>query len=330
MAIILTEKGERGTRFFFLKFPSEEVADYWVNGDNPTGKRCVAVYFGSKNAEERRSEWKSNRLGGSERQGGLDDFFSACETSHEDTVFVVFLHDDVAFLRPTSKIQDLSEDWRRSYNATWGRTVHDGKEEFPKICETEEVKRTPRWKLPYVLATSNADQGLNRRTCTRYSKTFHLNALRRVFNQQIERPTDARILLENLGPIELETLVFLNLHHRGIFSPANRGSTIKGVDILAYTENRDHVGIPELSPVTFKKSPTRFQIKHTVATIPANDDDYDYLVALEAPSSPKLLDGGWVMRATSTQDDCYQWLKNTLSWTGWSSEEWDEIRKKYR
>ena len=102
------------------------------------------------------------------------------------------------------------------------------------------------------------------------------------------------------------------------------------MDILAYTENRDPVGFPELNPVTFKKSPTRFQVKHTVATTPANDEDYDYLVALEAPSSPKVLDGEWIMRATSTQDDCYQWLKNTLSWTSWNNEEWDEIRTKYR
>src|SRR6266480_1499158 len=310
-------------RFYFLKFPDDDIADYWTSGNNPTGEKCVAVYFGDAKAQEIREKTVADKLELGQRRGGLNTFFTACELAPGQTAFVVFQDEHVRFLKPKSEVQDLSDAWRNEYNKRWTRQAQvDGKEQYPKVCYTIEMKHLVRWQLPYVLATSDADQSLNRVTCRQYSKPCHLNALKRVFGQALPRPNDARSLLENLGPIELETLVFLIFHHRGLFCPANRGSTIKNVDILVYHWDRPSGDFPGLGPVRFNEQATMFQVKHGSASVPKN---IDYLVTLHGPSDPKVLDGEWLMRATTTNDDCFQWLKNALSWTGWSGAVWDEV-----
>ena len=330
--------------FYFLKFPSAAISEYWTSPKNPTGKACVAVYFGDTNASEIRGRvfskiprsenvsWLNLKLNSNHAGwNGLEAFFTACEQIPENNLFVVFHQEEVLFLKPVSKIEDLSEDARNEYIKRWGGGHHSPP--WPKICYVDEVfprgdnKRYVRWELPFVLATSNANQSFNRGTCRRYTQVFHLNALWSLFGKTVSSPKEAKDVLHNLGPIELETLLFLNLHHRGHFCPANRGSTIPDVDIVV--ENRATALIEDhgLDQVKFDKVATTFQVKHDVDSIP--DNGVDYVVALRGPSHPKLRDARWLMKATATNEKCFRWVRNALWWTGWSSQTWEAIQSDY-
>ena len=109
--------------FYFLKFPNADISRYWTSANNPTGKACVAVYFGDTKATEIRDRifskmprsenvsWLNSKLETKHsRWNDLEAFFAACEQTRENNLFVVFHQDEVLFLKPTSKIEDLNEE----------------------------------------------------------------------------------------------------------------------------------------------------------------------------------------------------------------------------
>ncbi len=60
---------------------------------------------------------------------------------------------------------------------------------------------------------------------------------------------DYHKLIELLSPYELETLVFLILKNEGLFVPAWRGGTQKGVDIIARNLRDEYI---KISPIIFE------------------------------------------------------------------------------
>ncbi len=62
-----------------MKFPNQAIEDYWISGLNPTGEKCVAIYFGDTKAQEIRDKIAVGKLELGQRGGGLDTFFTACE-----------------------------------------------------------------------------------------------------------------------------------------------------------------------------------------------------------------------------------------------------------
>jgi len=344
-------------RFFFLKMVSEPITRYWL-GLNESGPKFpdtphLAVYFGSTRAEDIRKrvndgkafseqdikDWLKDNEGGTNWED-LRNFFLACERDHEEVVIVVFTSDQVFFLEPDGAgIRDLETRELKEHLEYLKRLSRDdrrvlyGKEDFqkPKVCKVRGFKYKYKWDTPFVLATSNAYRGLNQRTFREYKCVGHRDAISHCLELDFKKPENGEELLIHLGPVELETLVFLNFHERGFHVPANRGSTIPDVDIVVKSPNTDLWNDDLFSRVIHRNNRSLFQVK-----IEAKRSDYRdlkkklpdaNLITLTHPKdrTKGWLGPDWLLRLMSEAERCRERLETELEWLGLNEDEWRKL-----
>ncbi len=123
-------------------------------------------------------------------------------------------------------------------------------------------------------------------------------------------------LIELLSPYELETLMFLILKNKGLFVPAWRGGTQKGIDIIARNLTKKQI---KISRVTFEpedkpENSRTFQVKRKVKEC---NKDANWTVAAEYyGNNPNVLDANWLLEQIKSekQQETRKWLIDSLDW----------------
>lgn len=131
-------------------------------------------------------------------------------------------------------------------------------------------------------------------------------------NEQLDKPKNASELMSFLSPYELETLVFLILKNAGLFVPAWRGGTQKGIDIIAKNLTPSSI---EIFPIIFKsKSSFTFQVKRRVKE---RSKEANYTVATEYyGTDERVLNAEWLLRQiqNKNQSETKNWFTHSLNW----------------
>ncbi|HJH26417.1 MAG TPA: hypothetical protein C5S37_06490 [Methanophagales archaeon] len=188
---------------------------------------------------------------------------------------------------------------------------------IPKIMSVKHCNGDnngyPIAEVPHVLATLPCNQRYTRGTCRKIDAEKDwgaIQAIKHVLDQKKIIVSEDK-LIELLSPYELETLVFLILKNAGLFVPAWRGGTQKGIDIIARNFLRDkYVKIPRVifEPRGKPKDSFTFQVKKYMDEIPGKVDA-DFLVVAKIgkddkiPESirEKILDAKWLLELIKSE-----------------------------
>ena len=192
---------------------------------------------------------------------------------------------------------------------------------IPKTMLVKNIKKYEIANVPHVLATLPTSQRYAQGTCRKIEDDDkNLGAIRAInyvlSGQKIEVKEDYK-LIELLSPYELETLVFLILKNAGLFVPAWRGGTQKGIDIIGRNKTKSQIKLP---PVTFEPGKGKtFQIKKSIRKIGEVLDKADFIVNVDTNingKADKMLDAKWLLKQIKSekQQETKEWLINSLDW----------------
>lgn len=194
---------------------------------------------------------------------------------------------------------------------------------IPKIMPVKNIKKYEIANVPHVLATLSTSQRYTRGTCRKIDAKNDWGATQAInyvlSGQKIEVKEDYK-LIELLSPYELETLVFLILKNAGLFVPAWRGGTQKGIDIIGRNKTKSQIKLP---PVTFEPGKGKtFQIKKSIRKIREVLDNADFIVTVDPningkADKDKILDAKWLLKQIKSEkppQETKEWLKKSLDW----------------
>jgi hypothetical protein len=193
---------------------------------------------------------------------------------------------------------------------------------IPKIMPVKNIKKYEIANVPHVLATLPTSQHYTQGTCRKIDAKKDWGAIQAIkhvlSNQKIEvTAEDYHRLIELLDPYELETLVFLILKNAGLFVPAWRGGTQKGIDIIGRNKTESQIKLP---PVSFEPGKGKtFQIKKSICKIGEVLDKADFIVNVDTNingKADKILDAKWLLKQIKSkkQRETKEWLINSLDW----------------
>jgi len=209
------------------------------------------------------------------------------------------------------------------HNLTKAKIRKNGKiEQLPKYMPVKlDVKPFEIGKVPHVLATLSCNQSFGRHTCVEIKEKDHLGAFWAakclLGNQPHISIPDLSVFtpeafLSLLGPYELETLLFLVLHNKGLFVPSWRGGTLKDVDIIAKNKTGKPIMVGDIEFLSGESK--TFQVKRGKVREPVNAD---YIVALSSTvknNKERILDAEWLLKRVKEQHETKQWLRYLLDW----------------
>lgn len=208
------------------------------------------------------------------------------------------------------------------HNLTKAKISQNGKiEHLPKYMPVKDVKPFEIKTVPHVLATLSCNQSFSRHTCVEIKEKDQLGAywaikclLRNQPRISIPNLSDftPKKFLSLLGQYELETLLFLVLHNKGLFVPSWRGGTLKDVDIIAQNKTDKPIKVGDIEFETLESK--TFQVKRGKVRKPINAD---YTVALSSQTEnnkEKIRDAKWLLERVEEQYETKQWLRDLLDW----------------
>ena len=208
------------------------------------------------------------------------------------------------------------------HNLTKAKISKNGKiEQLPKYMSVKDVKSFEIKKVPHVLATLPCNQSFGRHTCIEIKKEDQQGAywaakclLGNQPNISIPNLSDftPEKFLSLLGQYELETLLFLVLHNKGLFVPSWRGGTLKDVDIIAKNKTGKPIMVGDIEFLSGESK--TFQVKRGKVREPVNAD---YIVALSSTvknNKERILDAEWLLKRVKEQHETKQWLRYLLDW----------------
>jgi len=214
------------------------------------------------------------------------------------------------------------KDKTLKHNLTKAKISKNGKiEQLPKYMPVTDVKSFKIKNVPHVLATLPCNQSFGRHTCMEIKKEDQQGAywaakclLGNQPNISIPNLSDftPEKFLSLLGQYELETLLFLVLHNKGLFVPSWRGGTLKDVDISAKNKTEKPI---KVGNIEFPSGESKtFQVKRGKVREPVNAD---YIVALSSTvknNKERILDAEWLLKRVKEQHETKQWLRYLLDW----------------
>ena len=195
---------------------------------------------------------------------------------------------------------------------------------IPKIMPVKNIKKYEIANVPHVLATLSTSMRHAQGTCRKITDNDKnwgaIQAISYVLSDQKIEVKEDYELIKLLSPYELETLVFLILKNAGLFVPAWRGGTQKGIDIIGRNKTESQIKLP---PVTFEPGKGKtFQIKKYIDKSEEILGNADFIVTVDPDingkaDTDKILDAKWLLKQIKSekqQDKTKEWLKTSLDW----------------
>jgi hypothetical protein len=302
---------------FFGAINSEKYREYLKLGDDREVSKIIY-----KNEEVK---WSSSRI----RQ--IRNFFDL-ENNNDAVLLSYNGKDELYITKPYGKVFDLPEDYRTQYDRDCeekdmkeGKIFRNGKiYHLPKLIRVKVLKELQIENVPHGLATFPSNQYYNRGTIRKISEKYDQvkEFIKFYLGETLKLPTKFSKVLDYLSPVEFETYIFQILQNAGLFVPAWRGSTLKGVDLLAYNFTNDTLSIPpiELSP----GQDIKVQVKR-IKRIYSYEEDFFTVYLGKSNYEKNLLGVDWIHDSTLRQPKTLSWLSNTFHWM--KKEDQEQIRK---
>jgi len=286
--------------YFYLKIGTgNALARDWLDGKNPLKRPAAPIYFDNlgladykagKGGKEPRSFWER----------GKPEYY-------EKTRMVVVHEGEIWILKPDGEIVFLQSELDGA-----------GNPHTPKVMPVKKMLPLPKLAkdVPPVLTSITANQYLTRGTFRQISDWGNYKAIDCVVggpykgeHWDLKKQGPAQ-LLECLGSIELETLVARLLEAYGCFVPAYRGGLMKDIDLFAYNDGDQDVGIGSLKVP--RKQRVSLQIKRwsNGMTKPASAD---YLVGLDVKGEDAF-NADWILDRIKECPSVVTWLQRSLNW----------------
>jgi hypothetical protein len=215
------------------------------------------------------------------------------------------------------------KDKTLEHNLTEAKISKNGKiEQLPKYMPVKlDAKPFEIKNVPHVLATLPCNQSFGRHTCIEIKEEDQQGAywaakclLGNQPHISIPNLSDftPEKFLSLLGQYELETLLFLVLHNKGLFVPSWRGGTLEDVDIIAKNKTDKPINVGDIKFETLETK--TFQVKRGKIRKPINAN---YIVALSSQTEnnkEKIRDAKWLLERVEEQQETKQWLRDLLDW----------------
>ena len=307
-------------------------------------RHAAAIYFRTTRAEEMKRIVKKFKTGELKREEAekkletrdieaIENFIEAGEGAESQrTMFITITPNTVFFYKPKGRVSDMREEEQRKYDKDLSKLAKTNREQrllinamktipergkvkkhIPKYMPVEIIKENKVKDVPHVLATLPCNQWYVRGTCREIKDYGVKQAINCRLGRQIDIPESAQQLMRLLSPYELETLVFLILKREGLFVPAWRGGTLKGIDIIARNLNDYEI---KIDPITFKpRESFTFQVKR--CEVKEHGGPADWTIAIDSEREDnRVLTAEWLIEQLRKpgQRDTREWLENSLRW----------------
>ena len=331
-------------KYYYLKFgKSNYQLDYWLqlnSNKNIYGKPTAVIFFGEINSEEFKEYFKKDKEEYkllvkeakknkkylpryTDLHNQIKPFYEAGEK--QNARYIAILESKVYVLAPKSEVRDVSsEELERIINDLDGfkkpTDAIDFSNDILKVMDLEILKIIET-NIPYILRTLGTDQYLNRGTFREIKEENHwgsIQAIKLALGERNEVPEkiDHVQLFKLLSPHQFETLIFLLLTNKGLFSPAWRGGTLPDIDIIGINySNEDEIEIGDPSIKFRKDEEITFQVKRKPVT---KKQKAHHTITLAYSSKklefPDFLTVEWVFQAVMEQQKTKKWLENSLRW----------------
>ncbi len=331
-------------RYFYLKLgKGNKQLYYWLqhtdnnanNEENVFVKPCAAIFFGKittdecreilkiENSEEaklafenilkRNGEKKSKAI--KDRINQIRNFFDA--ENNPDVQFISIYKNKLFIFKSDGNIFDMAKDKMETfYSDLKKREITIEKKDTIKVMPVKIIKFLNK-NIPHVLRTLNTNTYLIQGTCREIDQVKYwgtIQAIKKVLDQEMERIKNPSQLFNLLSPHQFETLFFLILINKGLYSPAWRAGSLADVDIFGinyYESDTIEIG----KKLYFKKDEEKsFQVKREIVN---EKFEADYTVALGTTvknPTDHFLTSEWLLDVIKEQPETRKWLESSLKW----------------
>lgn len=334
---------------FFGTIDSEEIKKIYkeyceIKKDDQKKKR---FYEDLKNRE-----LTKNKIGGKRKLFQWKQIFAVLDGLHSDAYFVTITSNTLYIYQLKGDINELEDSLYSKFDehiyelmkiigSKYEEQLNDAlikppaKQSIvhiPKFISIKNLRKFDISEVPQILGSLSSNQEYNRSTCKQIKTEEHLNALKYICNfrkkqQKIKlNKFQPEYLLKHLSPYEFETLIFLLLKNSGLFVPAWRGGTIKGIDFIAYNRTSKDLMIKWLNTTLSTGKSLKIQIKRknlTLKDVEKLTQDNIILIALEIEDFnqeiERVITAPILLHVAQTQHETNKWLHNSLEWMDWEN-----------
>ncbi|MHA1131765.1 MAG: hypothetical protein ACTSQI_14245 [Candidatus Helarchaeota archaeon] len=318
---------------------SNSLVKYWLQLDgerNLYGKPAAVIFFGKVTTAEckelihlskeeiNKKHIHSNHIPSYKNlQDQIKHFIEAADTRNTKFITLATNLNRIFIYEPISEVFDMPADKFDEYDSDLKRLGISSEKPIediaiPKIVFVNIIRTKKLGAIPYVLRTLQTNNYLTKGTCRQIDFEKNqgaIQAIKMLCDEEVTVPRSIDQLFNLLGPVQLETLVFLILINAGLFSPARRGGTLAKIDIIGQNHSGTKIDIGQNPVVTFEAGDSKtFQVKRTAVTKAVKGADWTIALKFIGKDKKKILTSEWLYDVIKRQTETINWLENSFRW----------------
>lgn len=332
--------------YYYIKLGrANSLLPYWLQLDdkkNPYGSPYVCIYFYNIPIDEYRKVDSLESFDKLKKKYDLPKKAMNYNQSYKhqikpfiekgknkDMRFITIDHGIIYILEPIGEAEDLLDNLTEQFHNDLEKMREVLKDEYDgitkSIAKVRQVKiiKQINANVPHILLTLSTVRYYNSGTFRRINPEKNIGVYRALgIITGDEEPSIKKLgfddILELLSPHQFETLIFLIILNKNLYSPAWRAGSLPGIDIIGinYSDSPIFLGSNpsiEFVPYTFPYTEVKFQLKRKRRQ--KHFEEADYTIAISSyKKDPKVLGADWLYSVIQKQEKTIEWLEHSLHW----------------